>query len=131
MLFFAKPSVALGFGAFFLCAATCTHFDEISSSPLSLIPDWAAGFALVGGAVISGRDWTDGRVYQVAAWAFMLSLVFHSVLGNLEEWLSPDPADVATGLVSLPQGVYLVSVGILCIVALGGLFASLRLQSKS
>jgi len=61
----------------------------------------------------------------------MLSLLFHSFLGNLEEWLSPDPADIATGLVSLPQGVYLVSVGILCIVALGGLFSSLRLQSKS
>ena len=126
MLFLAKPSVALGFGAFFLCAATCTHFDEISSSPLSLIPDWAAGFVLVGGAVVSGRDWTVGRVYQVAAWAFMVSLLFHSFLGNLEEWLWPGPADVATGLVSLPQSAYLASVGILCFVAVGGLVGSLR-----
>jgi hypothetical protein len=127
----AIPSVALGFGAFFLCAATCTHFDEIGSSPLSLVPDWAAGFAMVGGAFVSSRDWSDGRAYQVAAWAFMVSLLFHSFLGNLEGWLSPGPAEVPTGLVSLSQGPYLASVGILCLVALGGLISSLRSRSQS
>ena len=60
MSFLAKPLVALGFGAFFLCAATCTHFDELGS-PLSLAPDWAAGLFMVGGAVVSRRDWSDGR----------------------------------------------------------------------
>ena len=33
---------------------------------------------------------------------------------------------VALGLVTLPEGAYLASVGILCVVALAGLIASLR-----
>jgi hypothetical protein len=55
MTFLAKPFVALGFGAFFLRAATCAHFDEIRVTPLSLGPDWAAGIFLVGGLVASLR----------------------------------------------------------------------------
>jgi hypothetical protein len=35
MKFLAKPSLALGFGAFFLCAATCAHFDELAAMPAS------------------------------------------------------------------------------------------------
>jgi hypothetical protein len=80
----------------------------------------------VGSAIVSGRDWTVGRVYQVAAWAFMVSLLFGSFLGNLEEFLSPGPADVTTALVTLSPGTYLASVGILCIVAIGGLIATLK-----
>src|SRR5512145_273335 len=30
--FLAKPTVALGFGAFFFCGFVCTHFDEIMTS---------------------------------------------------------------------------------------------------
>jgi hypothetical protein len=94
MTFLAKPSVALGFGAFFLCAATCTHFDELGT-PLSLAPDWAAGLFLVGGAVSSSRDWGSGRTYQVAAWAFMVSLLLASFLSNLEDWRSSPSSGVA------------------------------------
>ena len=83
MTFLAKPFVALGCGAFFLCAATCAHFDEIATTPLSLRPDWAAGVLLVGGAVIGGREWSNGRTYEIAAWAFMVSLLFGTVLGNI------------------------------------------------
>src|SRR5712691_1883023 len=43
MTFLAKPFVALGFGAFFLCAATCAHFDEVATTPLSLGPDVGPG----------------------------------------------------------------------------------------
>jgi hypothetical protein len=126
MTFLAKPSMALGFGAFFLCAVTCTHFGEIGTNALTLVPDWAAGFAMVGGAAVSRRNWSDGRAYQVAAWAFMVSLLFGSFLGNFDEWLSPGPTDAGTGLVNLPQGAYFASVGILCVVALAGLVSSLR-----
>jgi hypothetical protein len=128
-MFLAKPSVALGFGTFFLCAATCTHFDELGS-PLSLAPDWAAGLFMVGGAVVSGRDWSGGRTYQIAAWAFMVSLLFASFLGNLEAWMASESTGV-TGLVSMSQGPYLASVGILLAVAIGGLISSLRVQSKA
>jgi hypothetical protein len=125
MTFLAKPFVAMGFGAFFLCAATCAHFDEITSSPLSLAPDWAAGLFLVGGAVRSGRDWDSGRTYQIAAWAFMVSLLFASVLGNIEEGMS-HAVDGSSGLVTLPPTVYLAIVCTLFLVSLGGLIMSLR-----
>jgi hypothetical protein len=130
MPFLAKPLVAIGFGAFFLCAATCAHFDEIATTPLSLGPDWVAGVLLVGGAVISRRDWGNGRAYQIAAWAFMVSLLFGSVLGNLEDWISHTHAG-SSGLVALSEGPYLVIVGTLFLVSLGGLIASLRAQASS
>src|SRR5258706_14720404 len=109
---FAKPSFALGFGAFFLCAATCAHFDELAM-PWSLLPDWAAGTVLVGGAIISQREWVTGRQYQIAAWAFMVSLLFGSFAGNVEEWVSPTTAAATPtdGLVSLSQGPYVVIIG--------------------
>lgn len=129
MMFLAKPLVALGFGAFFLCAATCTHFDELGS-PLSLAPDWAAGLFMVGGAVISRRDWSDGRTYQIAAWGFMVSLLFASFVGNLEEWLASESTGV-TGLVSMSQEAYLISIGVLLVVAVGGLAGSLAFKNKT
>jgi hypothetical protein len=58
MKFLARPSVALGFGVFFLRAATCTHFDELGN-PLSLAPDWAAGLLMVGAAMSSGTRAKD------------------------------------------------------------------------
>lgn len=125
MMLLAKPSVALAYGAFFLCAATCTHFDEVAS--LSMAPDWAAGLFMVGGAIVSGRDWAIGRAYQAAAWAFMVSLLFASFLGNLEEWMDSESAGVA-GIVSMSQGAYLASIGVLLVFAIGGLIGSLRSQ---
>jgi len=130
MTFLARPLVALGFGAFFLCAATCAHFDEIGTAPLSLGPDWAAGIFLVGAAVVSRRDWNSGRTYQIAAWAFMASLLFGSALGNLEEWMSNAP-DGSSGLVSLPRGPYVAIVSVLFLVSLAGLIASLRARDTS
>ena len=131
MTFLAKPFVALGFGAFFLCAATCAHFDEIATTPLSLGPDWAAGVLLVGGAVISSRDWSNGRAYQIAAWAFMVSLLFGSVVGNIQEWTSHAPDAGSSGLVALSEGPYLAIVSILFLVSLGGLMTSLRARDIS
>jgi hypothetical protein len=126
MTFLAKPLVALGFGAFFLCAATCAHFDQIATTPLSLGPDWAAGAFLVGGAVISGRDWSNGRMYQIAAWAFMVSLLFGSVIGNIQDWVAGASDIGSSGLVALSEGPYLTIVSILFLVSLGGLITSLR-----
>jgi hypothetical protein len=116
MTFLAKPAVAIVYGAFFCCAATCVHFDEIATSPLSLAPDWTASAVLVGGAIVSRRDWREGRTFQVAAWAFMVSLLFHSFLGNLELWLAGE---------GLP-GLYLGAVGVLLVRAGGRLVASIK-----
>jgi hypothetical protein len=126
MRLFAKPAVALGFGAFFLCAATCADFDQVIDMPLSLVPDWTAGVLLIGGAVISGRNWRKGCRYQIAAWAFMVSLLFGSFLANLQDWVSHSPdATGTTGLVALSQGTYVVVVGLLLALALVGLVSSL------
>jgi hypothetical protein len=131
MMMLAKPSVALGFGVFFLCAIACTHSSEMFSGPLWLLPDWVAGLAVVVGAVVSKRDWNVGRPYQVAAWAFMLSLLLESFLRNLEEWMDSSPADVGTDIVSLPHGAYLASIAVLGLVALGALIATLRARADA
>src|SRR5262245_56763959 len=106
MMMLAKPSVAIGFGLFLLCAVACTHSDEMFTNPLSVVPDWTAGFVLVAAAIANRRSRVDGRTYQVAAWAFMVSLLFGSFVGNFEEWLSAS-AERSPGLVSLAQGAYL------------------------
>ena len=43
MTFLGKPTMALAFGLFFLCAVTCAHFDQIATAPLGLAADWAHG----------------------------------------------------------------------------------------
>jgi hypothetical protein len=130
MMMLAKPSVAIGFGLFFLCAVACTHSDEMLSNPLSVVPDWAAGFVLVAGAIANRRSSVDGRTYQVAAWAFMVSLLFGSFVGNFEEWLSTS-TERRPGLVSLAPGSYLASIGVMCLFALGGLIGSVRAATGS
>ena len=126
MTYLSNPVVALAFGLFFLCAVTCAHFDQVTTYPLAVIPDWAAGVFLVGGAVASRRDWTDGRVYQIAAWAFTASLLFGSMTGNFEQWLAEPTEGGTSGIVSMSQGTYLVIVTALFLVALFGLIASLH-----
>ena len=130
MAFLAKPIVALGFGAFFFCGFVCTHFDEIMTSPLPTAPDWVVGAFLLIGGFASRRDWTHGYVYQVAGWAAMASLLFGSVVGNFEAWLSDPLSGDADDLVSMTQGSYLAAVSLLFVVALGGLIASLRARSS-
>lgn len=91
------------------------------------MPDWIAGASLIASAVVSSRDWSHGRQYQIAAWAFMSSLLFSSFLGNLEEWITPAPAAMgATGLVVISQGPYTAIIGILLVLAVGALISSLR-----
>jgi hypothetical protein len=128
--FLAKPIVALGFGAFFFCGFLCTHFDEITTSPLPTAPDWVVGAFLLIGGFASRRDWTNGYAYQVAGWAAMASLLFGSVVGNFEAWRA-EPLGADTGdIVSMSQGSYLAAVSLLFVLALGGLIASLRARSS-
>jgi hypothetical protein len=94
MTLFATPMLAIGFGAFLLCAETCLHLDEVLTrqSWLALpIYDWATGLFLVYSGVRSRREWATGRLYQIAGWAFNVSLLGGAFLGTLEEWTSGTP----------------------------------------
>ena len=128
MTLLAKPIVAIAFGAFLVCAETCRHFDSLLSLPQSWrslpIHDWAAGFFLVYSGVRSGRDWRTGRLYQVAAWAFNVSLMCGAFFGHLEEWSSQAPAE---GWIS--ERALLIIIGLLFAVSLGGLVSTMVLTS--
>ena len=91
-----------------------------------MVPDWAAGTLFIAGAVRSRRDGGAGLSYQVAAWAFMLSLLFASSVGSLEEWLAPEPSEATNGLVNLSLGVYLFFKAVLFLIAFGGLVSSVH-----
>jgi heme/copper-type cytochrome/quinol oxidase subunit 1 len=51
MNYFAKPGVAIGFGAFMLCAETCLHAESFLAADATAfelpIHDWAVGIVLV------------------------------------------------------------------------------------
>jgi len=126
----ARPWFALYFGAFFICAVTCADFDELTTMPLNLVSDYVVGGVLIAGAVASGRDWKNGRSYQIAAWASMATLLFNSAFRNFRDWISHAPeATGVTGLVSLSQGTYLAAVIVLFLVSCAGLASSLIVTS--
>ena len=126
MNFFAWPAVAIAFGAFFLCAETCLHAEEVlqfASRPLELpLYDWVAGGFLLIAGVLSHREWsTVRRGYQAVAWGFMLSLLTGASLSMLSEW--PSPPDESDWL---SEGAFLTIVVIMTVIALCGLVTTLR-----
>ena len=127
MSVFAKPGVAIGFGAFMFCAETCLHADTLvnaASAPLELpYYDWmAAGFLACAG-VMSLRRWTDARrQYQAVAWGFMLSLLTGAFISTLGEWAVP-PSDVEWGISGTG---FAVIIAALIVVAVCGLIATVR-----
>jgi hypothetical protein len=128
--FFAKPAVAIGFGAFFLCAETCLHAEEVlqfASRPLELpVYDWAAGGFLLVAGVLSHRDWsTVRRQYQAVAWGFMLSLLTGAALSLLGEWLTPPDESEW-----LSEGAFLTIVVMMAFIALCGLVSTLRVRES-
>ena len=91
---FAKPGMAIAFGAFFLCAETCLHADSVlnfARRPLELpVYDWTAGGFLLVAGVLRRRDRTVvRRQYPAVAWAFMLSLLVSASFEMLGEWGGP------------------------------------------
>ena len=124
---FAKPWVAIAFGAFMFCAETCLHADtlfNVAAAPLDLpYYDWtAAAFLLVAG-VLSRRDWTDTRrQYQAVAWGFMLSLLVGALLASLPDWLTP-PNEYDWGISE--TGFLAIILGLIA-VALCGLVSTVK-----
>jgi hypothetical protein len=127
MSIFAKPVVAIAFGAFMFCAETCLHAEDLlnlSTAPLDLpYYDWTAAAVLSGAGVLSWRQWSDRRrQYQALAWSFMLSLLTGALLGNLAEWLTP-PHETEWGI---SETGFVVIVVVLTTIAFCGLVSTVK-----
>jgi hypothetical protein len=125
--YFAKPVVAIAFGAFMLCAETCLHAESFLAPGATTFAlpfyDWTAGGFLLTAGVLSRRAWTFARrQYQAVAWAFMLSLLFGALISQIEDWLTPP--DVAEWGIS--EGPFLAILFALVVVALCGLISTLK-----
>jgi uncharacterized membrane protein (DUF485 family) len=125
--YFAKPGVAIAFGAFMLCAETCLHADSFLAADASgfelPIYDWTAGVFLLTAGVASQRSWTlTRRQYQAVAWAFMLSLLFGALVSFVQEWLMP-PNIVEWGI---SEGAFVAIILALATIALCGLVSTLK-----
>jgi hypothetical protein len=129
MSFFANPILAIGFGAFLLCAETCLHIESLLALPgswLSLpIHDWVAGCFLLYGGVRSQREWSTGRLYQLAAWAFNASLLCGAFLGHLEDWSA---GTLAEG--SIPERALVIIIGFLFAISLCALVSTMTVTSR-
>ena len=126
MRYFAKPGVAIAFGAFMLCAETCLHADSFLAADGTAfelpIYDWTAGVFLLTAGVANQRSWTlTRRQYQVA-WAFMLSLLFGALVSFVQEWLTP-PNVVEWGI---SEGAFVAIILALATIALCGLVSTLK-----
>ena len=99
MRFFARPGLAVGFGAFFACAELCLHFDSVASLDWRSMPfyDVAVASFLIYGAWCSRTDWVHGRPYQAAGWAFIASLLYSAFSSYLEEWPLPSAGSGVPG----------------------------------
>jgi hypothetical protein len=123
MGFFARPGLAIGFGAFFACAELCLHAGDVIALDWLSMPfvDVAAASLLIYGAWRSRTDWVGGRPYQVAGWAFNASLLYSAFSRFLEEWPLP-----AAGEAWISDRAIGVIAGMMTAVALGGLWGTLR-----
>jgi hypothetical protein len=130
MTLFASPILAMVFGAFLMCAETCLHFESLLALPgswLSLpIHDWVAGSFLIYGGVRSQRDWGTGRLHQVAAWAFNVSLLCGAFFGHLEDWSTEAPSE---GWIS--ERALVTMIGFLLTISLCGLVSTIMLRPRT
>ena len=127
MSHFAKPGVAIAFGAFMLCAETCLHAESLiaaGASPFELpLYDWTAGGFLLIAGTLSQRAWTlTRRQYQAVAWGFMLSLLFGALISQVDEWLRPP--NVAEWGIS--EGPFAAIILALAVIALCGLVSTVK-----
>ena len=120
---FARPALAVAFGAFILCAETCLHFESVAGAAWLDMPwhDWVAGAWLVVAGLRAQPSAT--AMSLTGAWAFMLSLLIGAFFGHLAEWWkpsSPAPDDW------LSQGALLVCLTALTVTATCALTGLLR-----
>jgi hypothetical protein len=85
-----------------------------------------AGGFLVAAGIASQRDWHRRAVYQVAAWAFMLSLLVGALFAWIAEWVVP-PDTTEWGIAEMG---FVVIVALLAAVALGSLISTVRARQS-
>ena len=112
-------------------SAVCGNLPALRESScaarswLSLpIHDWVAGCFLLYGAVRSRREWSTGRLYQVAAWAFNASLMCGAFLGHLEDWSAG-----AQGEEWISERALLVVIGLLFAISLCALVSTMAVRA--
>jgi hypothetical protein len=128
MTAFARPTFAIAFGAFILCAETCLHLADIfhPSSWIDFpIHDWIAGGFLVWSGSKSRHDWTGGRAMQAAAWGFMVSLLAGAFVAHWESSSTPAESDAW-----MSERVFVVMLGSLVVVS-GSALVSTLLPSRN
>jgi hypothetical protein len=130
--FFANPGLAIGFGAFMLCAETCLHAESFLAGEATALElplyDWAAGAFLLIAGVMSQRSSTlSRRQYQAVAWAFMLSLLFGALVSYVQEWLTP-PNVIEWGV---SEGGFVTIILALVAIALCGLVSTLKVDTST
>jgi hypothetical protein len=128
--FFATPGVAIGFGAFMLCAETCLHAESFLAGERAVfelpVYDWTAGAFLLTTGVLSQRSSTlTRRQYQAVAWAFMLSLLFGALVSYVQDWLAP-PDVIVWGI---SEGGFVAIILALVVIALCGLVSTLKVDT--
>jgi hypothetical protein len=124
MSVFARPGLAVGFGAFFLCAETCLHFENILSLDWPSVPfhDWAVALFLIYGGTQSRKDWASGRPYQAVGWALNASLLYMALTGHLEE----SGTQTAEEDPWISERAIVLSIGVMLAIALCGLWSTLQ-----
>ena len=122
---FAKPSLAIGFGAFLFAVETCRHFDSLAQLP-PIWPDlpfhdWAAGLFLLVAGYRARREPQQNRALQATAWAFSLSLLIAAFFAHVQELSSGTPTDEL-----IPESALVGIIALLSVIALMGLVATLH-----
>jgi hypothetical protein len=120
MTAFARPTLALAFGAFILCAESCRHFEDIlHPTSWADLPwhDWMAGVFLVWSGI------SRTTLYRAAAWGFMSSLLVGAFVGHWEDWAAPSRPDEW-----ISGRAFLTILGVLLAVSVCALVATLRLD---
>ena len=121
---FAKPIVAIIFGAFILCAEACLHFESIVR-PASFLDlpwhDWVAGALLLHAGVIRRANRSRGNAYLAGAWGYMTSLLAAAVIAHAEELSAPpSPEDW------IPARMFFGILVVLLLVSATALVATIR-----
>ena len=125
MELFARPIVAIVFGAFIVCAETCLHFDSLAAGNWLDMPwhDWIAGVWLT---IAGMRNHHPSQVRLAAPWAFMLSLLVGALFGLWGQW----PTAVQPSEEWLSAATLLWIVTALSTIALVALLETLKPQRR-
>jgi hypothetical protein len=122
----ASYRVAIGFGAFLICAEVCLHVDPIRMLPGSFwqlpLHDWIAGGYLIYAGRLARRGDDAAPTHLVAAWAFNASLLCGAVFSHVEDLSSGAEPPNAESLAFVCAIVALFSM------SLRGLVTAVRTQ---